>query len=183
MMTRTRLALLLPCTLAFVVACGGDSSGPPAVASVDIAASASDLSIGQTTQLLATARDAKGNALSNRTITWSTSNTSIATVSTAGLVTGVAAGQVTMTATSVGKTATRMVNVIPPPVATVSVTAASNALQAGQTTQLTAVTRDAGNNILTGRTVTWSTSNSAVASVSLTGVVTGLTAGTATITA
>src|SRR5215204_1001323 len=182
MMNRTRLALL-PCTLALAIACGGDSSGPPAVASVDIATSAGDVAIGQSTQLSATARDAKGNPLSNRTITWSTSSTSIATVSTGGLVTGVAAGQATITATSEGKTATRVLNVVPPPVASVSVTATSNAVQAGQTTQLTAVTRDASNNVLPGRPVTWSTSNSAIASVSGNGLVTGLTAGTVTITA
>src|SRR6185503_3870227 len=75
------------------------------------------------------------------------------------------------------------VNIVPPPVATVSVTAASNALQVGQTTQLSAVTRDASNNVLTGRNVTWSTSNPSVASVSINGgLATALAAGTVTLT-
>ena len=183
MMNRIRLALLPLCTLALAVACGGDSSGPPAVASVDIPAASSDVVLGQTLQLSATARDASGNALPNRTITWESSSPSIATVSANGLVTGVALGQAIITAKSAGKSATRTLNVIPPPVATVLVTAASNAVQAGQTTQLTATTRDGGNNIVTGRKVEWSTSNPAVASVSNDGLVTGLTAGTATIVA
>ena len=184
MTNRIRLALLLPCTLALTVACGGgDSSGPPAVASVVVTASSSDVIVGQTAQLTATARDASGNALANRTVTWSTSSTPIATVSTAGLVTGVAVGQATITATVEGKTASQPMNVLPVPVATVTVSAAASTVQTGSTTQLTAVTRDAANNVVTGRNVSWSTSNAAIASVSTNGLVTGLTAGTVTITA
>jgi len=52
----------------------------------------------------------------------------------------------------------------------------------GATVQLTASTYDASAGLLTGRTVTWS-SNNAAASVSATGLVTGNSAGTATITA
>ena len=60
--------------------------------------------------------------------TWTTSATAIATVSSAGLVTGVAPGAATITATIDGKTGTRPVNVIPPPVATVAVSAASSTI-------------------------------------------------------
>ena len=55
-MTQARLALLSLCTLAFAIACG-DSSGPPAVATVDVSAPGSDLQVGQTLTLTATARD------------------------------------------------------------------------------------------------------------------------------
>ena len=179
---RIRFALLPLLTLAFAVGCGGDSSGPPAVATVEVSTVA-DIVVGQTAQLIATPRDASGNPLANRTITWSTSSASIATVSTSGAVTGVTPGSATITATSEGKNGTRLVTIIPPPVASVTVTAASTTLQTGGTTQLTAVTRDAGNNVLTGRPVTWSSSDPAVASVSNDGLVTGLTGGTVTVTA
>jgi uncharacterized protein YjdB len=53
----------------------------------------------------------------------------------------------------------------------------------GATTQATAVTRDASNNVLTGRAIVWSSSNTAVATVSVAGVVAAVGAGTATITA
>jgi hypothetical protein len=53
----------------------------------------------------------------------------------------------------------------------------------GQTTQLTATTRDANNNVLAGRAVTWSSSNTGIATVSSSGVVTGVATGSATITA
>ena len=182
-MTQARLALLSLCTLAFGVACGGDSSGPPAVATVDVSVPGSDLQVGQTLTLTATARDAKGTALTGRPTSWSTSNALIATVSATGVVTGVAIGSAAITATIGGKAGSQVVNVVPPPVASVTVTLASSTLQAGQTTQATAVLRDASNNVLNGRNIAWSSSNPAVASVSGTGSVTALTAGATTIVA
>jgi len=75
------------------------------------------------------------------------------------------------------------VTVHPVPVASVAVSPASPSIAVGQTVQLAAVTQEAAGNVLTGRTVTWTTSNSSVASVSASGLLTGVTIGTATITA
>ncbi len=69
------------------------------------------------------------------------------------------------------------------PVATVTVSPASAGEQVGQTVQLTATPRDSAGNPLVGRTVTWATSNAAVDTVSATGLVTGVLAGSTTITA
>jgi hypothetical protein len=164
-------------------ACGGGDSGPPAVSTVDVSSAGAAIVVGQNAQLTATPRDAKGNALTGRTIAWSTSSAATATVSSAGLVTGVAPGSATISATVEGKVGTSVVTIVVPPVATITVTAPSTTLQANQTTQATAVTRDAANNVLTGRPITWESSAVAVASVSVGGVITGLTAGTATISA
>jgi len=183
MKRQPRLAFLSLCTLAFVMACSGDSSGPPAVASVDVAAPGSDLQVGGTLQLTATARDAKGTTLTGRTIAWTSASSAIATVSSGGVVTGVAVGSAVITATIEGKSGSQTVTVVPPPVASVSVTVASGSLQVGQTTQATAVTRDANNNVVTGRTISWSSTNPQIASVSTSGVVTALTAGSTTIIA
>jgi len=180
---RLGLTAMAVCTLALAAGCGGDSSGPPAVSTVSVSAPAGSIVVGQTAQLVATPRDANGNALPNRNVTWATSAASIATVSNAGLVTGVLVGSATISATIDGKTGTRLVDVVPPPVASVSVTAAASTIQAGQTTQATAVTRDAAGNVLTGRVVTWATSNGGVATVSNQGLVTGVGGGTVTITA
>jgi len=62
------------------------------------------LPVKQTAQATATLRDASGNVLSGQTIAWTSSNTSVATVSASGLVTAVAAGSATIVATSGGKT-------------------------------------------------------------------------------
>src|SRR5438309_395360 len=54
---------------------------PPAVASVDVTPPSASVEAGQTVQLTATPKDAGGTPLSGRTVTWSSSNTTVATVS------------------------------------------------------------------------------------------------------
>jgi len=66
-------------------------------------------------QLAATVKDSAGATLTGRVVTWSTSASGVATISSAGLVTGVAAGTATITATSEGKSGTATVTVTAPP--------------------------------------------------------------------
>src|SRR5213078_1107518 len=153
------------------------------VATVDVTPPSASVQAGQTVQLTATPRDAGGNPLSGRTVTWSSSNTAVATVSNSGLVSGVTPGSITISATSEGKSGTSAVTVTNVPVATVDVTPPSASVQAGQTVQLTATPKDANGAPLSGRTVTWSSSNTSVAAVSNSGLVSGVTPGSATVTA
>jgi len=69
------------------------------------------------------------------------------------------------------------------PVASVSVSPATGSVRVGATLPLAAVTKDSAGNPLTSRVVTWTSSNSAVATVSTSGVVTGVAVGAATVTA
>src|SRR2546426_812541 len=153
------------------------------VASVTVSPNSANLTTGQTVQLTATARDASGNPLSGRVMTWSRSNTAVATVTGTGLVQGAGAGSATITATSEGQSGTATVTVTVAPVATVSVSPTSAYVQPGQTVQLTATTKDVNGNTLTGRTVTWASNNTAAATVSSSGLVTGVATGTAVIIA
>src|SRR5439155_324837 len=153
------------------------------VASVAVTPAAASVQVGQTMQLAATPKDANGNPLSGRIISWSSSNTSVVGVNSSGLVTAVATGGATITATSEGQSGTASITVPPVPVATVAVTPASASVNEGQTVQLVATLKDASGNTLTGRTVTWASSNTAAATVSASGLVTGKVAGAATITA
>jgi len=153
------------------------------VASVTVTPASASVQVGQTVQLTATPRDANGNALSGRAVTWSSTNTTVATVSGTGLARGATAGSATITATSEGQSGTSAVTVTVAPVATVTVSPAAAAIQPGQTVQLTATTKDANGNILTGRTVTWVSNSNAAATVSSSGLVTGVATGTALITA
>jgi uncharacterized protein YjdB len=159
---------------------------PAAVASVTVSPSAPSVQVGATVQLVATLKDSDGNMLSGRTVTWSSSNPAVASVSAAGLVSGVAAGAAAVTATSEGKSAQVAVTVTaPPPAAVASITISPSApsLQTGATIQLTATLKDASGNTLTGRNVSWSASNVSVATVSATGLVTAMGAGSAMVTA
>ncbi|MGH7462393.1 MAG: Ig-like domain-containing protein, partial [Longimicrobiales bacterium] len=160
------------------------------MATVTVSPANPSVQTGASVQLSATLRDASNNILTGRVVTWSSSNTAIATVNASGLVTGVAAGTATITATSEGRTGTATVTVTAPPpppppapVATVTVSPANPSVQAGGSVQLTATLRDASNNILTGRVVTWSSSNNSIATVNASGLVTAVATGSATITA
>ena len=158
-------------------------SCPAPVASVTVSPASPSVLIGQTVQLTATPRDANGNPLAGRTITWSSDNTTVATVSTSGLVTAKVAGSATITATSEGQSGSASVTVTTVPVASVTVSPASASVPVGQTVQLTATPRDANGNPLTGRAISWSSNNTTVATVSTSGLVTAKVAGSATITA
>src|SRR5437870_3934978 len=156
---------------------------PLPVASVSVTPATATIGVGQTAQYAAITRDAFGNPLGGRTVTWSSSNPGVATVNGAGQATGVAVGSATLTATSEGKSGTAAILVTNVPVASVAVSPASASVQVGQTVQLAATLKDANGNTLTGRTVTWSSDNTAVATVSGSGLVSGVVAGAATITA
>ena len=155
----------------------------PPVASVTVSLASSTIAAGSTTQATVTTRDASGQVLTGRAVSWSSDNTQVATVSSAGVVTGVNAGSANITATSEGRSGTATVTVFVPPVASVTVSLASSTIGVGSSTQATATTRDANGQVLTGRAVSWSSDNSLVATVSGTGVVTGVSAGSANITA
>lgn len=78
---------------------------------VSLAENLSNLAVGQTVQADAIARSSGGSALSGQTIIWSSSNTSVATVSAAGLVTAVAPGTSVITGSTAGRSATVTVTV------------------------------------------------------------------------
>lgn len=117
----------------------------------------------------------------NKGVTWSSSNTSVATVSSSGVVTGVAVGSCTITCTAKdgsGKKATCAVTVRVP-VSSISLNQSSATLNPEATLQLTATIAPSD---ATNKNVTWSTSNSSVATVSSTGLVTAVAAGNCVIT-
>src|SRR2546422_938350 len=151
---------------------------PIPVATVAVTPPTASIVVGATVQLSATPQDAAGNPLTGRTVTWQTSDGTIATVDATGLVTGKAlGGPVTITATSEGKAGTAAVTVTPIPVATVAVAPPTASIVVGATVQLSATPQDAVGNPLTGRTITWQSGNAAVASVDANGLVTGKGAG------
>ncbi|HEY5413409.1 MAG TPA: Ig-like domain-containing protein [Gemmatimonadaceae bacterium] len=154
-----------------------------AVASVNVTPPTASITVGQTTTLTAQPLDANGNALTGRAVAWASSNAGVATVSDAGVVTGVAPGDATITATSEGKSGTATVTVTPIPVASVTVDPATVSLTTGATQQITATPRDAQGNPLADRAVTWESQNPAVATVSPAGLITAVAPGNTTVTA
>lgn len=171
-----------------LAACAGGDGGTkppttPTVASVSVALSENSIAVGRSTTASAVARDASGATVAGKNPSWSSSSSAVASVDGAGTVTGVGVGAADIVATIDGQTGRAALTVTPPSVALVTVALASPTVAVGQSTQATAVLRDATGNALTGRSITWATSNAAVASVNTTGLVTGVAQGAATITA
>jgi uncharacterized protein YjdB len=185
------LLVCLPALAVCTSSAGGTFTEPapgPVVTTVTVAPETASIAAGVSQSLVATVRDASGAVMANQAVTWSTTDQAIATVSPTGVVAGISAGAATVTATSSGKVGTSVVTVTAPPpppsvVASVTVTPSTASVVAGATVSLYATAKDAQGIVMTGQTITWSTSNAAVASVNSSGVVSGVSAGSATITA
>jgi uncharacterized protein YjbI with pentapeptide repeats/uncharacterized protein YjdB len=152
------------------------------VATVVVSPANATLLPGATQTLVAAIQDSTGAPLTGRAVTWASANPAVATVNSSGTVTAVAAGSVAISATAEGRSAMASVTVLPP-VATVSVSPGSGNIPVGWILPFTAVARDAGGNVLTGRAVTWSSSAPSVASISAIGVATGVSPGTTVVSA
>lgn len=94
------------CLLALSAACGGDSAAPDPALVVDrviIEPPSFVVEVGESIQLAATPQNANGAVVPGHAAVWTSNDESIATVTTGGIVTGVATGPVTITATAAGK--------------------------------------------------------------------------------
>lgn len=121
------------------------------------------------------------NANQNKEITWTSSNTDVAVVSSDGTVTAKANGNSTITAKSkLGLTSTCSVVVKDITVTSISVNPTSATISNGSTKQLTATINPSN---ATNKGITWTSTNSSVASVDTNGLVTAKSVGNTTITA
>lgn len=147
--------------------------------SISLSAESSSISIGATTQLTVGYTPSDTNV---KNVTYSSSSESIATVSNTGLVTGIAQSSATITATAQTEsgttTATTTITVTPIAVTSVSLSSNSETIKVGKTVTLTPTISPSN---ATNKNVTWTSSNTSIATVSG-GTVTGVAAGTATIT-
>lgn len=139
------------------------------------------LPTGSTQQLTATIMP---NDATNKTVTWTSSNPAVATVSNTGLVTGVTVGTATITATaSNGLTATCSVAVTPVALTGINLNKTSttlNILDSNESHDQLEVTFTPAN--ASNKNVTWNSSNPGVVDVDSNGYLSALSVGTATIT-
>jgi uncharacterized protein YjdB len=192
---RWSLACFAAAFLLVVVGCqelpGG--SGLVPVSSVAVTPRNASIEIGEMVQLAAELRDAGGRPLVGREVTWSSMDPGIATVSSGGLVAGLAAGTGSIRVShssgspdrvgSVVMVAYATVVVLPPPAASVTVAPESASLEVDGSVQLSAQVRDAEGRLIAGAPVAWTTSGSGIAAVGPRGFVVAQAPGTATITA
>ena len=148
------------------------------VESVSLNKSSLTLVEGKTEKLTATV---KPDNVLEKTVSWSSSNPDVASVSSSGLVSALAEGTSTITAACGGKSATCLVTVEPQVIHVTGVTLnqTSATLEAGKGLQLLATVLPEK---ATNKAITWSSSNLSVARVDEFGKVTTIGVGTATIT-
>ena len=142
---------------------------PGSVAQIGLSPSSVSLVQGSTVRLTASMRDAAGNDVSSRPVSWSSSSASVATVDGSGVVTGVAPGTATITAQAEGRTATASVTVTAPPVVVTPGPAARLVMVGGNAQSAKAGTElaealvvravDAGGRAVPNVVVTWTPSD------------------------
>jgi hypothetical protein len=172
---------------------GGSSSPPPTgsgpnqspsqptIASVTITAPLTLVAIESSMQLTATVRDSTGAVVTGQAITWSSLNTSAFTVTQSGLVTAAYYGSSTISASTAGVTGS--IDLSANSIRSRVVTAPTFAIQPGASVQLSSFAKDELDRDIYFNITNWTSSDPAVATVSSTGRVDGLSAGLTWITA
>jgi uncharacterized protein YjdB len=167
-----------------LVAAAGDSSGdsipspkPGPVASVTVSPDSATVAVGDSAGFFADPRDAAGNPARDANVKWSVADPTVARIEgefgQSVILRALRRGSTTVTARSHGKSGTAhlVVDSLPPPpppgdsVATVEVTPSAETVAAGDSASFFATLRDAHGNILSGRSVAWTVSDSSVARI------------------
>ena len=188
--------LVFAATVVTLAACGGDVPASPvdtfnrseadgaAAYAVTLGDGTKQIGVGESVTLRGSSSPSRG-----RTLRWSSSNTSVVHVTSSGTISGRAVGAATVTARGGNGTSSQFrISVVSmstrtaPVVAVVEIAVPSSTMPVAGTMTLSATARDGDGVAITGRPVTWSASGSAV-TVSSTGVVTAVAAGSADVRA
>jgi len=179
---------VLPVFIFLLLAAGCDSFFPSenAIDHITVTPASRFMTVGDTPQQY-TATAVTGNGASSdvsSTATWTSSNTSVATVSSTGLVTAVAAGTANIIANSGGAEGSSPLNVTASTLNSITISPANSTVVAGSTLQFNATGnfKDPPTQDITSL-VTWTSSDTTIATISTSGLATGVKAGTVTITA
>ena len=156
---------------------------PAALVSITLSPASPSLALGTTTQITATGLFTDGST-QILSVTWQTSDSTVATVDGNGNVTTVALGNVTLTATSGSINAQASLTVTPAVIASIAITPANPSIPAGFVQQFIATgTFTDGTKQDVTNTATWMSSTGSVATVSASGLASSLASGNSTITA
>ncbi|MEP7382154.1 MAG: Ig-like domain-containing protein [Gemmatimonadota bacterium] len=156
----------------------------PPVTSVTLTTPSHLLVVGDTALASAAAYDKRAFPLVGRLATFSSSNPAVATVDTTGRVIAVGAGSTTVTATVGGVSGSVALTVSATVVSRIAVAVRPAAIEVGELVQALATVLDQRGRPISGRTVSWTSSRPAAATVdATTGMITGVAAGTTEILA
>ncbi|MDH5354171.1 MAG: Ig-like domain-containing protein, partial [Gammaproteobacteria bacterium] len=177
---------------ATITATGGLISGSASLTvnaasltSISVTPSTASVVEGSTQTFVATGNYDNGSSADiSSSVTWTSSNVTVATVDGSGLSTGVAAGVATITATSGGVSATADLTVNAATLTSISVTPAIGTVIEGMTQAFVATGNyDNGSSTDISASVNWTSNNVTIATVDASGLATGVSQGSATVTA
>ena len=163
-------------------ACGGSSNSSGAVATVSVNPSLASVNVKGQQGFSALAVDSNGNQVLGQVFTWTSSNTSVATIASSGVATGVGPGTTMITATASGVNSQAVTLTVTAVIASITISPMTATIKVGGTQQMTATGVDIGGNTIPV-TVSWRNSSASVATISSTGLITGVAPGTVMITA
>ncbi len=138
--------------------------------------------LGQTAQLAAEVREQAGRVMAEAPVTWSSGDTLVAVVDSAGLATAVGGGTTTVTAAA-GDVSAAVVVTVTQSAGSAVVSPAEASITLGDTLRLAAEAFDENGHAVDGAVFSWSSSDAGAATVDDSGLVTGVAEGTAKITA
>ena len=162
-------------------ACG--SSNNSILTSITVTPATASIAVGGTQQYVATGTFSNGGTqVITNTVTWTSGTTAMATITTGGLATGVAAGSTTISATLGSATGTATLTVTNGTLVSIAVTPATASIAVGATQQYVAMGTYSDGVTLPLTTETWASSASTVATINATGLATGVAVGSTTIT-
>ncbi|GAB1341992.1 Ig-like domain-containing protein [Gemmatimonas sp.] len=153
----------------------------PPVQAVTVSPTRDTLAVNGARQFAAELRDAAGAVLTGRSVVWASDNTTVAITSASGVVTALSPGTATISASSEGRSGAAVLVVLARLASAVTVTPGVASITVGNSLPLTVQITDAQGNVLTGRPLTFVSESPLVATVSASGVVTAVAAGTARI--
>ena len=159
--------------------------GAPALVGIKISPNPLSLPLGESTQLTATGSYSDGSIQDlTQSAKWSVQTSGVATISTAGLAVGTAVGSTVITATSGTVQGSAVLTVGSSVLMSIAVTPGSPSIVSGTTEQFTAIgTYSDGSTPNLTSVVTWSAPAPGVATITTSGLVTGVAAGTTTVAA
>ena len=168
--------------------CGGGSNSPalpasPTFQAINVSPQNSTVAAGLTQQYSATAHYSDGSSKPTSSVTWATSNTSVATISSTGLMTALKQGAVTISAASAAITDSTSLTIGPPNLLSIAVSPQNPTVSIGHTQQFAATGTYSDGSTQTLNGATWSSGTSTVATISNSGLATGVAAGTTMIQA
>ncbi len=170
---------------ALVIGCGSSEPTKPTVTvtTVSVSVGNSQLEVAGTQPASAEVRDQNNVVVTGKSVTWASSSPAVATVSTDGLITAVAPGTTSISATVDGKSGNASILVVAPKVVTLTLTPPAGQVFPGETVVLVATPKDKNGAVLPGRTIAWISGKPRIATIDGTGSLKALAGGSVIITA